>query len=258
MQINPSIASLFDVFANELQTQFSLGHPNTAVSRSGDGEAQTPPDLMWWSWSLSIDPASRILAGASLEAWRTIAGLDPIASEDDVRNQGVPLWTAAVEQTARSRFGSEVTCAEAVRSDGPGLEWPSIPLTIMRESSPDVEVCFSVSPDLERALGVPADLTPLVKVGMNSAEILMDVEMPVSVSLGRTKMRMKDLLHLTNGSVVELDQELGDEVEIRVNNCVIAYGEVVAADGNYAVRVLRMAPARNTGDPGGTSQARAA
>ena len=41
---------------------------------------------------------------------------------------------------------------------------------------------------------------------------------------------------------------LDDEVEIRVNNCVIAYGEVVAVDGNYAVRILRMAPARNTPD----------
>jgi flagellar motor switch protein FliN/FliY len=57
-------------------------------------------------------------------------------------------------------------------------------------------------------------------------------------------MYMKDLLHLTNGSIVELDQDLGDEVEIRVNNCVLAYGEVVAVDGNYAVRILRMAPGR--------------
>jgi flagellar motor switch protein FliN/FliY len=63
-------------------------------------------------------------------------------------------------------------------------------------------------------------------------------------------MRLKDLLKLTNGSVVELDQALDDEVEIRVNNCVIAYGQVVAVDGNYAVRVLRMASARNTPNPG--------
>jgi flagellar motor switch protein FliN/FliY len=74
----------------------------------------------------------------------------------------------------------------------------------------------------------------------------MHVEMPVSIVLGRTKMRLKDLLKLTNGSVVELDQMLDDEVEVRVNNCVIAYGEVVAVDGNYAVRLLRMAAAQNT------------
>ncbi|HTS77893.1 MAG TPA: flagellar motor switch protein FliN [Bryobacteraceae bacterium] len=75
----------------------------------------------------------------------------------------------------------------------------------------------------------------------NSMGILMQVEVPVSVSLGRTRMRIKDLLSLTPGSVVELDQHSGDEVEIRVNNCVIAQGEVVGVDGNYGVRILRIA-----------------
>jgi flagellar motor switch protein FliN len=80
-------------------------------------------------------------------------------------------------------------------------------------------------------------------------EILMQVEVPLSVSLGRTKVRMKDLVALTHGSIVELDQRVGDEVEIRVNNCLIAYGEVVGVDGNYAVRVLRMAKEAGAGVP---------
>ena len=84
----------------------------------------------------------------------------------------------------------------------------------------------------------PIDSAPQ---GRNSVDILMQVEVPVSVSLGRTRMRMKELLGLTHGSIVELDQNAGDEVEIRVNNCVIARGEVVAVDGNYGVRIIRMA-----------------
>ncbi len=127
-----------------------------------------------------------------------------------------------------------------------------------------MESHFSVSPDLEAALGASAheEAQQIVEspasAGANLAEILMDVTMPVSVSLGRTKMYMKDLLHLTNGSIVELDQDLGDEVEIRVNNCVLAYGEVVAVDGNYAVRILRMAPGRNTPDLRGAREKAAA
>jgi flagellar motor switch protein FliN len=85
----------------------------------------------------------------------------------------------------------------------------------------------------------------------NSMEILMQVEVPLSVSLGRTKMRMKDLLSLTQGSVVELDQHVGDEVEIRVNNCLIARGEVVGVDGNYGIRILRMANANGLQAAGG-------
>lgn len=75
----------------------------------------------------------------------------------------------------------------------------------------------------------------------SSMEILMQVEVPVSVSLGRTRMRLKDLMSLSQGAVVELDQHAGEEVEIRVNNCIIAHGEVVGVDGNYGVRILRMA-----------------
>lgn len=75
----------------------------------------------------------------------------------------------------------------------------------------------------------------------NSMGMLMQVEVPVRVSLGRTRIRMKDLLALSHGSVVELDQQVGDEVEIRVNNCVLALGEVVNVDGNYGVRISRMA-----------------
>jgi len=74
---------------------------------------------------------------------------------------------------------------------------------------------------------------------LSPVDLLMQVEVPVIVSLGRTRMRMKDLLGLSHGSVVELDEHLGDEVEVRVNNCVIAYGELVAVDGNYGVRIGR-------------------
>ena len=137
-------------------------------------------------------------------------------------------------------------------------------LTVTRDAGAAVTIYFCVSADMETALGASAndepkqDLASPVTGGLNLNDVLMDVTMPVSVSLGRTKMYMKDLLHLTNGSIVELDQDLGDEVEIRVNNCVLAYGEVVAVDGNYAVRILRMAPGRNTPDLRAAARGRAA
>ena len=252
-QINPSIQSLLDVFAKELQAQLSQGHSGvTTVSPSGSGE-QALSDFIWWSCGLSFDPSNRILLGASPETWETLFEADELAAK----------ITQVIEQTARSRFGSEVTCLEAERADAPPAEWTSLPLTITREPGAAVAIYFCVSADMEMALGASAsdprqEDSPLATGGLNLADVLMDVTMPVSVSLGRTKMYMKDLLHLTNGSIVELDQNLGDEVEIRVNNCVLAYGEVVAVDGNYAVRILRMAPGRNTPDLRGAPRERAA
>lgn len=72
-------------------------------------------------------------------------------------------------------------------------------------------------------------------------DLLLDVQMPLTVSFGHAQIRLKDLVNLTGGSLIPLDRALNDVVEVRVNNCVIARGEVVAVDGNYAVRILEIA-----------------
>ena len=65
----------------------------------------------------------------------------------------------------------------------------------------------------------------------------MDVELPVSVSFGRTRVRLQEILKLITGSIVELDRSISEPVEVIVNNCVVARGEVVVVDGNYGVRI---------------------
>lgn len=71
----------------------------------------------------------------------------------------------------------------------------------------------------------------------NPLELVMEVELAVSVSFGRAELALKDVMKLTTGSIVELNRGLTDPVEVIVNNCVIARGEVVVIDGNYGVRI---------------------
>jgi twitching motility protein PilT len=66
---------------------------------------------------------------------------------------------------------------------------------------------------------------------------LLDVELPLSVSFGRTNVPVHDILKLGSGSIIELNCPANDLVEIIVNNCMIARGEVVVIEGNYGVRV---------------------
>lgn len=73
-----------------------------------------------------------------------------------------------------------------------------------------------------------------------NVDLLLDVEMPVSVSFGRSYVPLKDVIKLTTGSIVELNRTLGDPVEVVVNNCVIARGEVVVVEGNYGVRIQQI------------------
>jgi flagellar motor switch protein FliN len=57
------------------------------------------------------------------------------------------------------------------------------------------------------------------------------------VSFGRTRVRIQEILKLITGSIIELDRSIAEPVEVIVNNCVVARGEVVVVDGNYGVRI---------------------
>jgi flagellar motor switch protein FliN len=76
-----------------------------------------------------------------------------------------------------------------------------------------------------------------VSGGSKTFELLLDVELPVSISFGRAQVPLKDVLKLTTGSIVELNRSIAEPVEVIVNNCVIARGEVVVVEGNFGVRI---------------------
>lgn len=68
-------------------------------------------------------------------------------------------------------------------------------------------------------------------------DLLMDVQMTLTVELGRTKMYIKEILGLGEGSIIELDKLAGEPVDLLVNSKLIAKGEVVVIDENFGVRV---------------------
>ncbi|MDX2266589.1 MAG: flagellar motor switch protein FliN [Bryobacter sp.] len=71
-------------------------------------------------------------------------------------------------------------------------------------------------------------------------DLLLDVELPVSISFGRALVPLKEILKLSSGSIVELDRAVTEPVEVIVNNCVIARGEVVVVEGNYGIRIQQI------------------
>jgi flagellar motor switch protein FliN/FliY len=89
--------------------------------------------------------------------------------------------------------------------------------------------------------------------GSKTFDLLLEVSMPVSVSFGRTEMLIKEVLKLTTGSIVELSRSVSEPVDIIVNDCIIARGEVVVVEGNYGVRIQQIASRqdrlRSSGQP---------
>ncbi|NDI33380.1 flagellar motor switch phosphatase FliY [Chengkuizengella sediminis] len=70
--------------------------------------------------------------------------------------------------------------------------------------------------------------------------LLLDIPLNVTVELGRTKKKVKEILELTQGSIIELDKLAGEPVDILVNDKNIAKGEVVVIDENFGVRVTEI------------------
>ena len=71
-------------------------------------------------------------------------------------------------------------------------------------------------------------------------DLLFDVELQVSLRFGKREMPLGDILELSAGAVVELDQRILDPVELLVGSKVVAHGEVVVMDGHYALRVTEV------------------
>jgi len=77
----------------------------------------------------------------------------------------------------------------------------------------------------------------LTQEELNNISLILDVQLPVRVRIGKKKMLLKDVLSMDIGSVVELNQLANDPLDILVDNHVIAQGEVVIVDGNFGVQI---------------------
>ena len=74
-------------------------------------------------------------------------------------------------------------------------------------------------------------------------EMIQNVAVTVAIEVGRAQIKIKDLLRLTQGSVVELDRLAGEPLDLLINDTVIAQGEIVLVGERYGVRLTRVAPA---------------
>lgn len=76
------------------------------------------------------------------------------------------------------------------------------------------------------------------KTGMhNDIDMILDIPVQLTVELGRTKIAIKNLLQLAQGSVVELDGVAGEPMDVLVNGCLIAQGEVVVVNDKFGIRL---------------------
>ena len=82
------------------------------------------------------------------------------------------------------------------------------------------------------AITAPEPIDPLQDINL-----IMDIPIQLTVELGRTRMTIKELLRLTQGSIVPLEGLAGEPLDILINHYLIAQGEVVVVNDKYGVRI---------------------
>jgi len=239
--------------------------PRASVRAVADGDVETsatPTADYWWQQRLSLSEYAFAWVGAPAESWEGLgkhtlaaAGIEDAETADvlqtyqELLQQGL----SALAQVIGSRIGEEVTCEEGQESGEPA-ETLSLPLEVEYTEGAPQTLWVSFSPALLAGLrkGAAAEeskpqpaprpkaLTGVLESGSEAMALLLDVELPVSISFGRTHLPIKDVMKLASGSIVELNRAVSEPVEVIVNNCVIARGEVVVVDGNYGVRILQI------------------
>lgn len=123
------------------------------------------------------------------------------------------------------------------------LLFPELLLQQLKRKLGLMEVQAAPSPSPVAVVEAPAAPTrqaPVASGPMTDAgnlDLLLDIQLPVVVRMGQTEMQMGELLKLTPGSILELNRSADAPVELLVNGKLIAKGEVVVVDGNFAFRI---------------------
>jgi flagellar motor switch protein FliN len=73
-----------------------------------------------------------------------------------------------------------------------------------------------------------------------SLELILDVSVTIALEVGRTKITVRDLLQLTQGSILELDRLAGEPLDVLVNGVRIARGEVVVVNEKFGLRLIEV------------------
>lgn len=246
----------------------SMTGERPAVEVRAAGPDAPAEGALWWQQPLSPGPQAALWLGGTEQTWLAIgrhtlrsAGIDT-AESAEARNTFLEIASQAFSglcQTLSDRLKTQLSCVNGAEAAAPAPDSTPFEIDVVLTGFEPLKLRLNVSPNLAASVAQPESgglalqnagppvpverSAPLDSAGPSARktgktlDLLLEVELPVSVSFGRADLALKDVLKLTTGSIVELNRAVSEPVEVIVNNCVIARGEVVVIEGNYGVRI---------------------
>ncbi len=226
---------------------------------SSQPEDLTKPGTLVWRQAFTHAPGAALELAVPIRSWHGIGDtvltaalidqVDEAMARDTFRELAGQAF-GALAQALTARLGREVNRLDPDLSASAGSSFPfSVLVHAGDETLPlYLAVAEAVAepgdppsgPARQSAVAGPARQPGALAtehLQSKRLDLLLDVQLPVSVSFGQSQLPLKDVIKLTTGSIVELNRTVSEPVEVIVNNCVIARGEVVVVEGNFGVRI---------------------
>ncbi|HLG72170.1 MAG TPA: flagellar motor switch protein FliN [Chloroflexota bacterium] len=215
--------------------------------------------------SVSVNSNAQLQFGISAVELRNLAmsPLDLSSLGDEALAISMPLtvddgpameitYMMSVDSLGHLLVALDPTAAPPVSAAPPPPPLPSIPAGPSPATPPGLTPLPTGHQEQHEAVVRPAQFTSFATsaegASMANIDLILDVQLRVTVELGRKLMSVRDILALGPGSVVELDKVAGEPVDVLVNDRLIATGEVVVADDNFGVRITDIVnPAKRLG-----------
>lgn len=130
---------------------------------------------------------------------------------------------------------------EATQQSTPGAA-SAPPANAPKTATPEATTAKTEAP-VAKAAGtpIPESTSPEAKdsplFDPNKMGILNDVNIALTIEIGRAQIKIRDLLNLTKGSIIELNKLSGEPVEVYANGKLISLGEIITVNGKYCVRL---------------------
>jgi len=121
---------------------------------------------------------------------------------------------------------------------------PSPKLTLSLRVSPDLEASLSSGSNATSDRSAGSDLSSTALPHEPNVDLLLGVNLNLTLRFGRRVLPLREIVDLTSGSVVELDQEVQEPADLLLGDKLIARGQVVIVDGNYGLQVTEVVDAR--------------
>lgn len=231
------------------------------VSSIDSYRGESPAELAWLrvGFSGSID-GSCVLGISRPDVITLCNGLrggekeQASLAEEECLAEAFAALAPELSAAARNSYGS-FTVSVAVQSDAPLHDQSSLSIQLHDDRSRGMRVVACVAPKLIEGLARAvrteetescdrADPGAISNESLSmrapNLDLLMDVELDVTLRFGQRHLTLKEVLDLTSGSVIELDRQVEEPVELILDGKVIARGEAVVIDGNYGLRVTEV------------------